>query len=144
MLSKIAETEGIDVPDSDVEAQIELARQRYQDPKTVRYFESDRGQSFIRGTLRRTRVVETLVDRWLAAHPDQPALPHLEDDAPSAVDAAGAEAAASIQATDPGAIPGHDHDHHRHDHDHDHDTGDAGDEDAVKAPAKGGSARASR
>jgi trigger factor len=143
VLSKIAETEGIDVPDADVEAQIELARQRYQDPKTVRYFESDRGQSFIRGTLRRTRVVETLVDRWLAAHPEHPPLPHLEDDAPSAVDAAGAEAAASIGATDPGAIPGHDHDHH-HDHDHDHDTGDAGDEDAVKAPAKGGTARASR
>jgi trigger factor len=142
VLSKIAETEGIDVPDADVEAQIELARQRYQDPKTVRYFESDRGQSFIRGTLRRTRVVETLVDRWLAAHPEHPPLPHLEDDAPSAVDAAGAEAAASIDATDPGSIPGHDHDHHHHDHDH--DTGDAGDEDAVKAPAKGGTARASR
>jgi trigger factor len=146
VLSKIAETEGIDVPDADVEAQIELARQRYQDPKTVRYFESDRGQSFIRGTLRRTRVVETLVDRWLAAHPEHPPLPHLEDDAPSAVDAAGAEAAASIDATDPGSIPGHDHDHHHHDHDHDHDhdTRDAGDEDAVKAPAKGGTARASR
>ena len=77
VLSKIAETEGIDVPDSDVEAQIEMARQRYQDPKTVRYFESDRGQSFIRSTLRRTRVVEALVDRWLAAHPEHPrAAPH--------------------------------------------------------------------
>jgi hypothetical protein len=89
-----------------------------------------------------------LVDRWLAAHPEHPALPHLEDDAPSAVDAVGAEAAASIDATDPGAIPGAGHDHHHHDHDHDHDhdhaAGDAGDEDAVKAPAKGGSARASR
>jgi trigger factor len=145
VLSKIAETEGIEVPDSDVEAQIEMARQRYQDPKTVRYFESDRGQSFIRSTLRRTRVVEALVDRWLAAHPEHPALPHVEDDAPSAVDAAGAEAAASIDATDPGAIPGHDHDHdhHHHGHDHDRDTGDAGDEDTVEASAKGGSARSS-
>jgi hypothetical protein len=111
----------------------------------VRYFESDRGQSFIRSTLRRTRVVEALVDRWLAAHPEHPALPHVEDDAPSAVDAAGAEAAASIDATDPGAIPGHDHDHdhHHHGHDHDRDTGDAGDEDTVEASAKGGSARSS-
>ena len=73
VLSKIAETEGIDVPDADVEAQVELARQRYQDQKTVRYFESERGRNFIRSTLRRTRVVETLVDRWLAAHPDHPA-----------------------------------------------------------------------
>ncbi len=144
VLSKIAETEGIDVPDADVDAQVEMARQRYQDQKTVRYFESERGRNFIRSTLRRTRVVETLVDRWLAAHPDHPALPHLEDDAPSAVDAAGAEAAAAIDATDPGAIPGHDHDHHHHDHDHGHDHGDAADEDTIEAPAKGGRARSPR
>ncbi|MEW6223455.1 MAG: trigger factor [Chloroflexota bacterium] len=106
VLSKIAETEGIEVPEADVEAEIERARQRYQDPKTIRYFESERGRNFIRSSLRRTRVVEGLVDRWLAANPDHPALPHLEDDAPSAVDAAQAEAAAAIDATDPGAIPG--------------------------------------
>ena len=58
------------------------------------YFESERGRNFIRSTLRRTQVVETLVDRWLAAHPDHPALPHLEDDdTPSAVEAPEAEAA---------------------------------------------------
>jgi trigger factor len=107
VLSKIAETEGIDVPDADVEGQIELARTRYKgDPKTVAYFESERGHNFIRSTLRRTRTVETLVDRWLAAHPEHPPLPHLEDDAPSAVEAPEAEAAAAIDATDPGAIPG--------------------------------------
>jgi trigger factor len=106
VLSKIAEEEGIDVPVADVEAQVELARARYQDPKTVRYFESERGRNFISSTLRRTRVVESLVDRWLAAHPDHPALPHLEDDGPAAVDAPEAEAAAAIDATDPGSIPG--------------------------------------
>src|SRR5262245_52273695 len=106
VLSRIAEVEGIDVPDADVEAQVELARTRYEDPKTVRYFESERGRNFIRSTLRRTRVVESLVDRWLAAHPDHPALPHLEDDGPAAVDAPEAEAAAAIDATDPGSIPG--------------------------------------
>ena len=83
-----------------------LARNRYKDQKTVRYFESERGRNFIRSTLRRTRTVEALVDRWLAAHPEHPALPHMEDDAPSAVDAPEAEAAAAIDATDPGAIPG--------------------------------------
>ena len=147
VLSKIGEVEGIEVPERDIEAQIELARQRYQDQKTVRYFESERGRNFIASTLRRTRVVETLVDRWLAAHPEHPPLPHLEDDAPSAVDAAGAEAAASIGATDPGAIPDviHGHDHgHDHDHDHDHDHGGAEDGDAIEAPAKGGTARSSR
>ena len=107
VLSKIADTESIDVPDTDVEGQVELARTRYRDDqKTVTYFESERGRNFIRSTLRRTRVVETLVDRWLAAHPEHQPLPHLEDDAPSAVEAPEAEAAASIDATDPGSIPG--------------------------------------
>ena len=105
-LTKIADEEGITVPDADVEEQVELARARYQDPKTIRYFESERGRNFIRSTLRRTRLVETLVDRWLAAHPEHPALPHLEDDAPSALDNPQAEANAALDATDPGAIPG--------------------------------------
>ncbi len=106
VLSKIAETEGLDVPDADVEAEVQQARERYRDPKTIRYFESERGRSFIRSSLRRTRVVERLVDEWLAAHPEHPALPHLEDDAPSATEGAQAAANASIDAMDPGAIPG--------------------------------------
>jgi trigger factor len=105
VLTRIADAEGIDIADAEVDAQVELARARYKDPKTVKYFESDRGRNFIRSTLRRTRLVEVLVDRWLAAHPEHPALPHLEDDAPSALDAPQAEANASIDATDPGAIP---------------------------------------
>ena len=107
VLSRIAEVEGITVPDEAVEAEVDRARTNYAgQPKLVRYFESERGRSFIRSTLRRTRVVETLIDRWLAAHPEHPALPHLEDDAtgPSAIDAESAQAAASIGATDPGAI----------------------------------------
>jgi trigger factor len=105
VLTRIAESEGIEVSDADVEAQVELARARYRDSKTVRYFESERGRSFIRSTLRRTQVVEALVDRWLAAHPDHPALPHLEDSDPAAVERPEAAAAASLGATDPGAIP---------------------------------------
>jgi trigger factor len=106
VLSKIAETEGIEVRDADVEAEVERARRRYQDAKTVRYFESERGRNFIRSTLRRTRVVESLVDEWLVAHPEHPPLPHLEDDAPSALDTPQAAASAAIDATDPGSIPG--------------------------------------
>ena len=105
VLSTIADNEGIVIPEAEIEAQVDMARARYDDPKTVRYFESERGRNFIRSTLRRTRLVETLVDRWLVAHPEHPALPHLEDDAPSAVSDAQAEANASIDATDPGAIP---------------------------------------
>ncbi len=138
VLSRIAEAEAIEVSDAAIEAEIAQARERYQDPKTIAYFESERGRNFIRSTLRRTRVVETLVDRWLAAHPEHPALPHLEDDAPSAVDAPQAEANASIDATDPGAIP----DTIAGDHDHDHDTGDAAGGEAT--PVNAGSKRGKR
>jgi len=106
VLSKLADVEGIEVPEADVEREIAQARERYQDPKTIKYFESERGRNFITSSLRRTRVIEKLVTDWLAANPDHPALPHLEDDAPSAVDSSQAAAAASIDATDPGSIPG--------------------------------------
>jgi FKBP-type peptidyl-prolyl cis-trans isomerase (trigger factor) len=125
VLSRVADDEGITVSPADVEEQVALARARYKDQKTVRYFESERGRNFITSTLRRTRLVEELVDRWLAAHPEHPALPHLEDDAASGLDTAQAAAAAAIGATDPGALPGaadHDHDHHDHGH-HGHDHG---------------------
>ena len=85
--------------------EIARGRERYAgDQKLNAYFDSDRGRSYIRSTLRRSRVVEGLVDEWLAAHPDHPALPHLEDTAGSATDGDQAAANASIGATDPGAI----------------------------------------
>ncbi len=105
VLSKIAEVEGVEVSDAEVAAEVERARLRYgEEPRLLRYFESDRGRNFIRSTLRRTRLVEQMVDRWLAEHPEHPALPHLEDDQPSAVDEASAQASASIDATDPGTV----------------------------------------
>ena len=67
------------------------------------YFESPRGRGFIRSTLRRSRVVEQLVEGWLAAHPEHPPIPHLEDDAPSGVSSSLAASNAAIDATDPGA-----------------------------------------
>jgi trigger factor len=125
VLSKIADIEGLTVSPAEVEEQVQLARARYQDPKTVRYFESERGRNFIRSTLRRTQLVESLVNRWLAAHPEHPALPHLEDDAPSGLDTPQAAASASIDATDPGAIPGSLHEGEPHDHDDVVDVGSA-------------------
>ncbi|MCI0583277.1 MAG: trigger factor [Chloroflexi bacterium] len=104
VLSKIAEVDGVEISDADVEAEVAQARARYgNDRKTVAYFESARGRGFIRSTLRRSRVVERLVDSWLAAHPEHPPIPHLEDDAPGGVASSAAEANAAIGATDPGA-----------------------------------------
>jgi trigger factor len=122
-LSKIAEAEGIVISEPDVEAEVERGRRRYAgDTKLLKYFDSDRGRSFIRSTLRRSRVVENLVDNWLAAHPEHPALPHVEDGPSSAMESASAEASAAIDATDPGSVlerGTHDHDHsHNHDHAH--------------------------
>jgi trigger factor len=110
VLSKVADAEGVTIDDAEVEAEVARARERYaSDRKTVAYFESERGRSFIRSTLRRSRVVERLIDAWLADHPDHPAIPHLEDDEPSLTEetvAPGgtAEASANIGATDPGSL----------------------------------------
>ncbi len=87
VLSKVAETEGLEISDRDVEAEVRRARRRYgSDRRTLAYFESDRGRSFIRSTLRRSRLVEKLIDEWLAAHPEHPPLPHLEEDEPVGIE----------------------------------------------------------
>jgi trigger factor len=129
VLSKVAEAEGITISDEDVDTEVERGRQRYAgDAKIAKYFESERGRSFIRSTLRRSRTVEHLVDAWLAGHPDHPALPHVEEGPSSALESPSAEASAAIDATDPGSLEEHDHDHdHDHDHHHhDHEPAPAG------------------
>ncbi len=105
VLSKVADTEGVSVPDEDVEAEVARGRERYPDDTRLQaYFDSERGRSYIRSTLRRSRVVEALIDEWLAAHPEHDPLPHLEDRAASAVEGGQAAANASVDATDPGSI----------------------------------------
>ncbi len=105
VLSKIADAEGLEVPDAAVDAEVDQARIRYaSDPKLVGYFESERGRNFIRSSLRRTRVVEQLVDDWLAAHPEHPPLPHIEESEQAAVGGESVQAAASIGATDPAVV----------------------------------------
>ena len=105
VLSKVADVEGVEIPDADVDAEVAQGRDRYAgDAKLVSYFESERGRAFIRSSLRRSRVVETIIDRWLVEHPDHPPLPHLEDGPASAVSNEQAHANASIGATDPGTV----------------------------------------
>src|SRR3990172_5089561 len=104
VLSKVAEAEGVQITDAEVEAEVARARESYgRDKKTVAYFESARGRSFVRGTLRRSRVVEQLVSAGLSPHPEHPALPPPDDDAPSGVSSSSAEANAALDATDPGS-----------------------------------------
>jgi trigger factor len=105
VLSKVADAEGIEVPDADVDAEVARGQEGYAgDERLISYFESDRGRAFIRSTLRRSRVVERLIDTWLAEHPEHPPLPHLEDVAGAAVSAESAQANAAIGATHPGTV----------------------------------------
>ncbi len=105
VLGKIAELEAVVVADDNVEAEVARARERYAgEKKLLAYFESERGRNFIRSTLRRSQLVEKLVTDWLAAHPEHPSLPHLEDKPGAALDGSAAAANAAIGATDPSAI----------------------------------------
>jgi trigger factor len=106
VLSEIARVKGVEVPESDVNGEIARARSRYaENPNLIKYFESERGRNYIRSTFRRSRTVELLVDEWLAAHPDSPRLPHIEDiDESAPVAGASAESAASIGVTDVGSL----------------------------------------
>ena len=81
MLSKVADDGGRRrCPTRRSRPRSPAGRERYAgDARLPAYFDSERGRSFIRSTLRRSRVVERLIDEWLAAHPEHPPLPHLED-----------------------------------------------------------------
>jgi trigger factor len=99
VLSDVADAEGVTVPDAEVEDEIARGRERYaNDARLLSYFDSDRGRSYIRSTLRRSRVVEGLIDAWLTAHPEHPPLPHLEDAPASTIEGGEAAANASIAA----------------------------------------------
>jgi trigger factor len=105
VLSKVADAEGLTVPDAQVDEEVARGRERYpDDAKLQAYFDSERGRAYIRSTLRRSRVVEGLIDEWLTEHPDHQPLPHLEDGPSSAVEGEQAAANAAIDATDPGSI----------------------------------------
>jgi FKBP-type peptidyl-prolyl cis-trans isomerase (trigger factor) len=92
VLGEIASREGVDVPDRDIIDEIIRAKARYAgQPKLVEYFDTPRAQAAIRSSLRRSRVVEMLIDRWLTAHPEHPPIPHAEGEAPTASAAPSAE-----------------------------------------------------
>ena len=110
VISKIADAEGVDVAPWDVEAEIVRGRERYREnPNLVKYFESERGRNFIKSTLRRSRTVEKLIDDWLAAHPEHPALPHSDTDDRSVVHSDTVAATGHVEATDPASIASETH-----------------------------------
>jgi trigger factor len=66
VLSAIAEKEGIDATDAEIEAEIAEQLARYgNDAKLNEYLTSRRGRSYLRMTLRNRKLVDTLIDRAL-------------------------------------------------------------------------------
>ncbi len=99
VLGRVADAEGLEISEAEVAAEAAQARARYaQQPKLQAYFDSERARTAIRSSLRRSRVVERLIDEWLAAHPEHPAIPHLEDAPDAAPEAAGDIVAAHADA----------------------------------------------
>jgi trigger factor len=81
VLSEIADKEQIEVTPEELDAEIERSRERYAaNPRLVAYLESARGRTYTRSLLRRSKVVETLVDRWIDQHPEFKNVQHLHDD----------------------------------------------------------------
>jgi len=88
VLSAIAEKEGIDATDAEIDAEVAEQLARYgNDTKLNEYLTSRRGRSYLRMTLRNRKLVDTLIDRALGT------------------DAAAAEAAPSASESDATADP---------------------------------------
>jgi trigger factor len=81
VLSAIAEREGIDAADEDIDAEVASQLERYgEDAKLREYLTSRRGRSYLRMTLRNRTLVDTLVDRALGTDGAAAAAP---DDVPA-------------------------------------------------------------
>jgi trigger factor len=65
VLSAIAEKEGIDASDEQIDAEIAEQLARHDDPKLREYLASRRGRSYLRMTIRNRTLVDTLIERAL-------------------------------------------------------------------------------
>jgi trigger factor len=90
VLTAIAEKEGIDASDEQIDAEIADQLARYDDDAKLReYLTSRRGRSYLRMTIRNRTLVDTLVDRALGT--DASAEPAAEPEPETAPTEAGSE-----------------------------------------------------
>ena len=81
VLSAMADKENVEVTDAELDDELERSRERYAaNPRLISYLESARGRTYTRSLLRRSKTVEMLVDRYIAAHPEFASVQHLESD----------------------------------------------------------------
>ncbi|MBU6256627.1 MAG: trigger factor [Chloroflexi bacterium] len=70
VLSAVAGAEGVEVPESLIDEEVERARPQTQGQRKLEaYLTSERGRRAIRASLRRSLVVERLVEEWFDGHP---------------------------------------------------------------------------
>jgi trigger factor len=82
VLSAIAEKEGIDASDAEIDAEIAEQMARYgEDAKLREYLTSRRGRSYLRMTIRNRTLVDTLIDRALGTDASAAEPPADEPDA---------------------------------------------------------------
>jgi trigger factor len=87
VLGAVADKEGVDIADSMVQDEIEKTRRSNpEDRRLIEYLESDRGRSYVRSTLRRSQVIERIIDTWIEAHPRFSDVRHTEDQPVPAAD----------------------------------------------------------
>ncbi|MFO1540374.1 MAG: trigger factor [Chloroflexota bacterium] len=80
VLGAVADAEQVTVPEDDVEREVARAvAANGEDRRFAEYIASPRGRSYVRSTLRRTRTVEGIIDRWIAEHPAFANVRHSED-----------------------------------------------------------------
>jgi trigger factor len=65
VLSAIAEKEGVDASDEQIDAEIAEQLARHDEPRLRAYLASRRGRSYLRMTIRNRTLVETLIERAL-------------------------------------------------------------------------------
>jgi len=81
VLGAIADKEEVEISDAEVEAEIDKVKTDESAGESItEYLDSDRGRSYIRSQLRRSQVVEVLVDRWIEEHPDFAQVQHQHQD----------------------------------------------------------------
>jgi trigger factor len=79
VLGAIADREGVVVPDQAVEAEVARVRGREGggSSRLSSYLDSERGRAYIRSQLRRSQTVESIIDRWIDAHPEFAQVQHV-------------------------------------------------------------------
>lgn len=87
VLNAIADRESVVIDDRTVRDEIDRTlRQNPDDRRLAEFLRSARGRDYVRNTLRRSRVVEDIIDRWIEAHPAFKDVRHVEDQLEASTD----------------------------------------------------------